>query len=107
MNPLTERIIQIIQTIPRGRVATYGGVAACAGNPKAARQVARILHTCSRSHHLPWHRVVGSGGRIVLKGGGFEEQKRLLEKEGVKVSNRGLIDMESFGTAGPDEGPLI
>ena len=107
MNPLTERIIHVIQSIPRGRVATYGEIAARAGNPKASRQVARVLHTFSRSHHLPWHRVVGSGGHISLKGEGFEEQKKLLEKEGVTVSSHGGIDMSRFGTENEEEGPLI
>ena len=107
MNPLTERIIHVIREIPEGCVATYGEIAARAGNPKAARQVARVLHTSSRSHHLPWHRVVGSGGHISLKGEGFEEQKRLLEAEGVSVTTRGFIDLERFGVPEEGDGPLI
>jgi len=107
VNPLTQRIICVIREIPEGFVATYGEIAARAGNPKAARQVARVLHTCSRSHHLPWHRVVGSGGHISLKGEGFEEQKRLLEEEGVIVSPRGVIDLKCFGRGEGEAGPLI
>ena len=60
MNPFTERVIQIIQSIPAGRVMTYGQVAAAAGNRRGARQVARILHTMSQKHALPWHRIINA-----------------------------------------------
>lgn len=76
-----ERIRSTILTIPRGRVATYGGVARAAGFPGAARQVVWALQG---SHGLPWHRVVGAGGRILLTTESGAEQRIRLESEGVK-----------------------
>ena len=57
--------------------------AACAGNPRAARQVARALHSMSEKHDLPWHRVVNAKGEIAVKEP--SRQRDLLEKEGVVV----------------------
>ncbi|HXE89359.1 MAG TPA: MGMT family protein [Terriglobales bacterium] len=74
------RIRKTIRQIPRGRVATYGQVARAAGYPGAARQVVWALHT---SRGLPWHRVVGAGGRIRLPGEEGFEQRLRLENEGV------------------------
>jgi methylated-DNA-protein-cysteine methyltransferase-like protein len=93
--PFTVRAVAAIRAIPRGKVATYGQIAAIAGSPNAARQVVRILHTLSRTQRLPWHRVINSGGSISLPpGAGFEEQKALLESEGVAVRDDGAVDME-------------
>jgi methylated-DNA-protein-cysteine methyltransferase-like protein len=86
MTPFTERIVEAVLSIPPGRVATYGEVAALAGSRRGARQVARVLHSLSGSRKLPWHRVVGAGGYIRLpEGGGREEQAALLASEGVEV----------------------
>lgn len=93
----TERLIELIRRIPAGRVATYGQIAAMAGNPKAARQVARALHACSQKEDLPWHRVVNREGRIALKTyAGGAEQQRLLENEGVQFDPSGVIDLDVF-----------
>jgi len=93
----TIRVIEAIHSIPPGRVATYGQIAGMAGNLRAARQVARILHTCSHSEGLPWHRVVNREGRIALRvSQGYEDQKRLLENEGVEFDGTGRIDLERF-----------
>lgn len=87
----------IIRSIPPGRVMSYGGVAAWAGNPRAARQVARLLHSSSRTENLPWHRVVNRHGRISLKPfHGYEIQKQLLELEGVVFSREDALDRETF-----------
>lgn len=93
----TLRVIELIRSIPEGRVATYGGIAAAAGSPRAARQVVRILHTCSRKEKLPWHRIVNREGRIALKPfAGYEEQKILLEAEGVEFGLSDCIDLEEY-----------
>ncbi len=76
---------------------TYGGVARMAGSARAARQVVRILHTCSRREGLPWQRVVNREGRISLKPGyGYEEQKELLADEGVEFDLSDRIDFDRF-----------
>jgi len=58
IHSLSERIAFVVQSIPSGKVAAYGQVAAIAGNPRAARQVVRTLKMWSGSRDLPWHRIV-------------------------------------------------
>jgi methylated-DNA-protein-cysteine methyltransferase related protein len=92
-----RRAKEIIRAIPRGKVATYAQVAALAGNDKGARQVARVLHSASIKDRLPWQRVINSRGGISLKKRhGFEEQRRLLIQEGVKVDRLGRIKLDAF-----------
>ncbi len=71
-----------IRKIPRGKVATYGDVAYAAGFPGAARQVVWALH--GSGGLLPWQRVVGAGGKILLPGIKGAEQRFLLQSEGVE-----------------------
>jgi methylated-DNA-protein-cysteine methyltransferase related protein len=75
----------VVAAIPRGRVATYGQIAASAGFPGAARQAAWALHN---SRGLPWHRVVAAGGRIALTGEHGLDQRLRLESEGVAFRGR-------------------
>jgi methylated-DNA-protein-cysteine methyltransferase-like protein len=93
----SEKAKRVITTIPNGRVATYGQIAACAGNHRAARQVAWLLHSAAEKEGLPWHRVIGSRGSISLpRGGGFEEQRARLVAEGVPVDGEGRIDLNRY-----------
>jgi len=64
-NGMFQKMLRQVRRIPRGKVATYGDVAYAAGFPGAARQVAWALHASSG---LPWQRVVGAGGTILLAG---------------------------------------
>ena len=97
MGAFTLRAIRTIRSIPAGRVATYGQVARLSGSPRAARQVVRVLVSCSRSHGLPWHRVVGAPCRIALpRGVEFDFQLALLSSEGVEVSDDGTIEPDRF-----------
>jgi methylated-DNA-protein-cysteine methyltransferase-like protein len=92
-----ERVVRIIKKIPRGRVATYGQIAAYAGNPRAARQVVRALHSSSHKNNLPWHRVINSKGKISLKPGhGYELQLDMLEREGVIFGVGDSIDLDRY-----------
>ncbi|MEQ8859569.1 MAG: MGMT family protein [Pseudomonadales bacterium] len=81
-----ERIWQVVAAIPRGRVATYGQVAALAGMPRHARLVGRTLANLPRGSRLPWHRVVNAGLRIATRGDdrAMAEQRQRLEREGVE-----------------------
>ncbi len=93
----TQRVVGAIKTIPRGKVATYGQIAALAGNPRGARQVVRVLHSSTEKERLPWHRVVNREGRIGLKPGyGYEIQKELLRREGVEFGKDDRIDFDRF-----------
>ncbi|PWB67718.1 DNA methyltransferase [candidate division GN15 bacterium] len=97
MEPFTAIVKSILKKIPRGKVATYGQIAALAGNPRAARQVVRILHSSTEKDKLPWHRVVNSQRKIGLRpGSGYELQQALLKKEGVSFGIGGRIDFERF-----------
>jgi len=93
----TESVIELLKKIPKGKVATYGQIATLAGSPRAARQVVRILHSSSKKHNLPWHRVINSQGKIsLLPNQGFEIQKALLIKEKVKFSLSGQINLKTY-----------
>lgn len=94
----TQRVKELIRTIPEGRVATYGQIALLAGNERAARQVAWILHSSSAKEQLPWQRVINRMGKISLKRGfGYEEQKLKLLSEGVQFDEDDRIDLNRFG----------
>lgn len=93
MTPFTLRVIDIIKSIPYGKVMTYGQIAAIAGNPRSARQVSRILHSMSQKYELPWHRVINVRGRISLRDEGYLLQKQLLVEEGVYFKADGSVDM--------------
>lgn len=82
-----DRILAAVRTIPRGRVAGYGQVAALAGLPGRARLVGRALAQAGSSARLPWHRVLRSDGRIAFPTGSapFDEQLARLRAEGVLV----------------------
>jgi len=93
-NPFTEDVLKIIKTLPYGSVMSYGQIALCAGHPRGARQVARLLHTMTKKHDLPWHRVVRKDGHIALsKGQGGSIQKELLLQEGVGFKSEDVVDM--------------
>jgi methylated-DNA-protein-cysteine methyltransferase-like protein len=92
-----QRVVDLIRKIPIGKVATYGQIAALAGNPRAARQIVRVLHTLSNVEKLPWHRVVNRHGRISLQpGSGYELQKAMLRDEGVQFSTDDRIDLDQY-----------
>lgn len=78
-----QAFAETIRSIPRGKVATYGQVAAAAGYPRYHRQVARLLKTMIPGEY-PWQRVVGAGGEIKVAGTGEAAEQRLrLKMEGV------------------------
>jgi methylated-DNA-protein-cysteine methyltransferase-like protein len=97
MDEFSTRAIAVIRRIPRGKVTTYGMVAAAAGNHCGARQVARILYASSDKHKLPWHRVVNRKRKISprLSGSHFK-QKHLLESEGISFDNLDRIDFTRY-----------
>lgn len=99
MVPFTERVVQIIRDIPAGRVMSYGQVAAAAGNPRGARQVARILHSMSAKYELPWHRIINAQGGISTPSDREEKgglQRELLEAEGVAFMESGKVELQVY-----------
>jgi len=87
-----EAIRRVILRIPRGKVATYGQVAAEAGYPGYHRQVVQVLQRAHGS--LPWQRVLGAGGAILVPPAWVQEQRLLLEMEGVRFRGR-RVDMQA------------
>jgi methylated-DNA-protein-cysteine methyltransferase-like protein len=85
---------RMILSIPAGKVSTYGRVAAAAGYPRYHRAVAKLLRG-DAADQLPWHRVLGVGGEIKLRGAGAHEQRARLKLEGVKFNGK-RVDMETF-----------
>jgi methylated-DNA-protein-cysteine methyltransferase-like protein len=93
----TAQVVEIIGRIPFGKVTTYGMIAAAAGNRCGARQVARILHSCSEKYDLPWHRVVNRGGEVSFRPSmDHHLQGNLLAAEGVVFSDQGKIDFAHY-----------
>jgi methylated-DNA-protein-cysteine methyltransferase-like protein len=101
-NDPRRAILSVVESIPRGRVSTYGLVAERAGLPRRARLVGRVLSQLSAGTSVPWHRVVGAGGRIAFAAGSRanREQRARLAREGVPTS-RGRVDMDRNGWHGP------
>jgi methylated-DNA-protein-cysteine methyltransferase-like protein len=97
MRLFTQKAVEIIKNIPAGKVMTYGQIARLAGSPRGARQVSRILHSMSKKHNLPWHRVINSKGEI-----GFSDydsctiQILSLQSDGVEVTEDGHINLEQY-----------
>jgi methylated-DNA-protein-cysteine methyltransferase-like protein len=91
-----QRIYRVVQRIPRGRVATYGQVAALAGLAGHARQVGYALHALPDGTVVPWHRVVNASGGISTRAVRGPElvQRLLLEKEGVRLNARGRVSLD-------------
>jgi methylated-DNA-protein-cysteine methyltransferase-like protein len=101
-NPAFQEIWAVVGAIPRGSVSTYGAVARAAGLPGRARMAGRALAKSPKEMKLPWHRVVGAGGKIVFPSSSVNhrEQARRLRAEGVavtagRVSREALVNLES------------
>ena len=95
------RIYAVIKKIPKGKVATYGQIAALAGIPRGARQVGTALRNTPVNLTLPWQRVINAQGHISLRmkdwqSGGDDYQRVLLEGEGVAISAEGKIDLQRY-----------
>ena len=98
------RIYAIVERIPRGRVATYGQIAAIEGS-STARMVGYAMAALSGSSPMvPWQRVLNRTGAVSERsgGGGTSRQRRALEAEGVVFDAAGRIDFDAFGWDGPD-----
>jgi methylated-DNA-protein-cysteine methyltransferase-like protein len=99
ISPFTQSVIKVIQSIPSGHVVSYGQVAAYIGVPRAARQVGWTLRSLEDTISLPWWRVINNTGRISIEGNLHNDkyiQKRLLEQEGIIVSQDYTVEIEKY-----------
>lgn len=94
-----ERIYEVVKSIPKGKVATYGQVAILAGNPRWARVVGYALHNNPDPSTIPCHRVVNREGKVApgYAFGGEGVQRQLLEAEGIVFDEKGIIDLRKYG----------
>ena len=92
-----ERIYDVVRQIPRGRVATYGQVAALAGNRRWARVVGYALHVNPDPDGIPCYRVVNREGKVseAFAFGGGNRQIELLEADGIPCPD-GYVDLKTF-----------
>ncbi len=99
---LYAAIYATVRSIPKGRVATYGQIAALAGFPRNARSVGYALAAWDdedqRRRALPWQRVINAQGRISVRASpGFEGlQEEMLRQEGVEIDLEGRVDLKRF-----------
>ncbi|MGN0557502.1 MAG: MGMT family protein [Acutalibacteraceae bacterium] len=92
-----EKIYEVVRRIPRGRVATYGQIAALCGNRRLARVVGYALHANPDPEHIPCFRVVDRFGRLSgsFAFGGGSAQAELLRADGIEV-NGDTVDLEKY-----------
>ena len=96
-----QRVIEFVKKIPKGKVVSYGQVAAFAGNPRAPRQVGMILRylDTNRYSEVPWWRVINNQGVISIKGNWTatkELQRDLLARDGVKIEKDFKVKIEKY-----------
>jgi methylated-DNA-protein-cysteine methyltransferase-like protein len=98
MSEFFQRVYEIVARIPRGKVATYGQIAATLGDPRQARTVGWALRSTPEWPDIPWHRVVNSSGGISTRHttGGLNTQRKLLEDEGIVFNEDGHLDLERY-----------
>lgn len=93
-----EKIYEVVKSIPKGKVASYGLVALLAGNPRWSRVVGYALHVNPKPGEIPCHRVVTRNGEVskAFAFGGENMQRILLSEEGIEFLEDGRVDMNRF-----------
>ncbi|MCF7912822.1 MAG: MGMT family protein [Candidatus Cloacimonetes bacterium] len=93
-----DKIYQVVRQIPRGKVATYGQIAALAGLPRQARLVGYAMHNIPEGSDIPWQRVINAKGEISNYGDDqwVKFHRSLLESEGVVFNDKGKIPLKIF-----------
>ena len=96
---MKEKVYAYLETIPQGKVTTYGQIARHLGNKNLARAVGNILHHNPDPSQFPCHRVVNSRGRVAenYAFGGAAAQSKRLEAEGIVFESNGTIDLGKYG----------
>lgn len=95
----SDDVYRIVRRCPKGKVTSYGAIAAMLGKPRAARAVGTALRELPDDSRLPWWRVISSSGVISISGtvNAKAYQRALLEREGVRFDRAGKVDWEKFG----------
>jgi methylated-DNA-protein-cysteine methyltransferase related protein len=88
-------VYALVKRIPRGRVLTYGGVARALHLPGGARTAGRAMAACPSGRGIPWHRVVGAGGRLLIREPYASLQRKLLETEGLELAEKRILNFKA------------
>ena len=95
--PSWDSVYKLVKKIPRGRVTTYGALAKALRLRGGARVAGYAMAGCPGGKGIPWHRVVGAGGRLLIREPHATLQRRLLETEGVAVGDGKRANMKEYG----------
>ena len=89
-------VFELVKRIPRGRVMTYGQVAKALRLPGGARTAGRAMAACPSGRGVPWHRVVGAGGRLLIREPNASLQRKLLESEGLTLAEKRILNFKDY-----------
>jgi methylated-DNA-protein-cysteine methyltransferase related protein len=96
-NPMNwNPVYALVKKIPRGRVMTYGRVAKALRLPGGARSAGRAMAACPSGRGVPWHRVVGAGGRLLIREPHASLQRKLLESEGMELAEKRILNFRDY-----------
>jgi methylated-DNA-protein-cysteine methyltransferase related protein len=96
-----DPVYKLVRQIPRGRVLTYGALAKALRLPGGARSAGRAMGATPKGQGIPWHRVLGANGKILIREPFASLQKKLLETEGVDVVESRVNLKKHLWTPGP------
>jgi methylated-DNA-protein-cysteine methyltransferase related protein len=88
-------VYKLVKTIPRGRVATYGQIAKVLKLRGGARSAGRAMAACPSGQGIPWQRVVGAGGRLLIREPNAGLQRKLLESEGLQLAEKRILNFSA------------
>lgn len=92
-----QRVLDLVECIPEGKVMTYGQLALLAGTPGAARQAGYVMNSLAGGSDLPWHRVINAQGKVSTHKAGFGDmQENLLKAEGIELDDTGRCDLGKY-----------
>jgi methylated-DNA-protein-cysteine methyltransferase-like protein len=91
-----EIVYRVVKRIPRGRVTTYGEIARFTRIKGGARVVGYAMAATPRGRGIPWHRVVGAGGKLIIREPYGSLQRKMLESEGVEIGGA-RISYKKYG----------
>jgi methylated-DNA-protein-cysteine methyltransferase-like protein len=91
-----DAVYRLVKRIPRGRVITYGQIARALRLRGGARAAGHAMAACPEGKGIPWHRVVGAGGRLLIREPYAQLQRRLLESEGTRIAEA-RVDLGVYG----------
>jgi len=91
-----KRVFELVKKIPRGRVMTYGRLAKALRLPGGARTAGRAMAACPSGGGVPWHRVVGAGGKLLIREPHASLQRKLLETEGLRLAEKRILNFGNY-----------